>query len=323
MKECKKYKEMIIKHISSSLSRSDMKQLELHANNCPDCGELLKIHQNLNKNKEAIPLPQKDEFRVLRQNVIRKIRISQSQGNFTYFIKISEIFKKTEFAYALAVIFLIFGLYGFFNSTPAGYTIPSDLIEQIDYSAQHNNSFTDIANSPYTYSANSPYTYSNVEIQNMDNRQIRLGFNVSTYVELTRKKDDPLVKEILAQSIINTEQTGSRLNTISYAEDIIDPKLKETLIYVLHNDPVVSVRLKALNILTKYTNDNEIQKAFLKVLKREESVQMRLTVLEYLMSSRVDANLIVKELGAATTSINEPVLIKAQEYINYSKKSNK
>lgn len=307
MNDCKKYKELIKKRIASGLDSHEQEILNNHVKTCGECNKFLLIHQKLEQNQEEIPMPDADEFRIQRQNILRNIRVSQSSQTDTLWDRLKSLFIKVEFAYGLAGLLFLLTLYNFMDSGKKIEKAPSDLIEQIDYTAQQNSSLTDIANSPYTYG--------NIEIKEIDGQQIRLGFNVSTYIELTRKKDDPIVKEILAQSIINSGQIGERLNTISYAEQIIDPKLKETFIYILLNDPELAVRMKALDILTQYSNDKQIQDAFITVLKNEESVKMRLSALDYLTFNQVDAKLIARELSAATTRINRPILIRAQEYI--------
>jgi hypothetical protein len=308
MDKCKKYHELIIKLISSGLNEKENTILNKHIDGCNDCADYLFIHKNIEQSQKNIPVPTSDEFRIMRQNTLRQIRLSDLSKLNLPINLIKGLFIKVEFAYSLAILFLVFGLYSFYNSDTNQSKMPSDLIEQIDYTAQQNRSLSDIENSPYTYS--------NIEIKEMDNQLIHLGFNVSTYIELTRAKNDPLVNEILAQSIINSQQTGAKLFTISYAEELIDPKLKVTLLYVLQNDPDLAVRLKALNILTKYANDIQIQDVFLSILKNEESIQMRLMVLDYLTANKIDTSLIVKELSKAKTKINQPVLVKAQEYID-------
>lgn len=314
MDKCKKYHDLIIKLISSGLNEKEKIFLNEHINKCKDCADYLFIHKKIEQSHKNIPIPSSNEFRIMRQNTLRQIRLSDSPKFNSLLNQIKSLFVKVEFAYSLALVFLIFGLYRFFYLDTNQGKIPSDLVEQIDYTAQQNRSLSDIENSPYTYS--------NIEIKEMDDQRIHLGFNVSTYIELTREKNDPLVKEILAQSIINSQQTGTKLSTISYAEELIDPKLKETLLYVIQNDPDLAVRLKALHILTKYANDDQIQNAFLSVLKKEESVQMRLMVLDYLTANKIDTSLIVRELSTATTRINQPILIRAQEYIEHLKKTN-
>ena len=308
MDKCKKYHELIKKQISSGLDEKETTFLTEHTKRCQACSDLLKVHENIERNKESIPIPTKDEFRVMRQNTLRQIRLSESSKFDVMLDRLKGFFTRVEFAYGLALLFLIFSIYSFYSSDKAQDRIPSDLIEQIDYNAQQNHTLSDIENSPYTYS--------NIEIKEMDDQKIHLGFNVSTYIELIRDKNDPIVKEILAQSIINSPQTGAKLSTIAYAEELMDPKLEETLLFVVQNDPDLAVRLKALSILTKYANDDQIQDTFLSVLKNEESIQMRLIVLDYLTAHKIDTRLIVKELNTATTRINQPVLVKAQNYIN-------
>ncbi len=314
MDKCKKYHDLIIKLIALGLNEKEHVILNEHISTCNDCANYLFLHKNIEQSQKDIPMPSSDEFRIMRQNTLRQIRLSDSSKLTSLINQIKSLFVKVEFAYSIAILFLIFGLYSLFYPYINQGKIPSDLIEQIDYTAQQNHSLSDIENSPYTYS--------NIEIKEMDDQRIHLGFNVSTYIELTREKNDPLVKEILAQSIINSRQTGAKLSTISYAEEIIDPKLKEILLYVIQNDSDLAVRLKALNILTRYANDDQIQNAFLSVLKKEESVQMRLMVLDYLTANKIDTSLMVRELSTATTRINQPILVKAQEYIENLKKTN-
>ena len=311
MNNCKKYHDLILDLISSNLDDKQKAALDKHISECKECADFLLIHQKLAQSKQTIPVPNEDDFRKMRQNIIRRIRISESvpENNLVNWVK--ALFTRVEFAYSLAALILIFSVYQYVVPEVQENKIPTDLIEQIDYTAKQNQSLADIENSPYTYS--------NVEIKDIGDQQISLGFNVSTYIELTRDKNDPLVKEILAQSIMSSQQTGARLNTISYTEKLIDPKLKETLVYVLLNDPELAVRLKALNILTKYSNDSQLQDAFLNVLKNEESVQMRLSVLDYLTAHKVDTSLILNELSNATTQINQPVLLKARKYVEASK----
>ncbi|HES59266.1 MAG TPA: hypothetical protein ENO18_02450, partial [Caldithrix sp.] len=242
MDKCKKYHELIKKQISSGLDEKENVVLTEHINQCKACSELIRIHKKIENAQENIPMPSPDEFRIMRQNTLRQIRLSvldKSDSLSDYLIR---FFTKIEFAYGLALLFLVLSVYSFFSSDQTHGKITSDFIEQIDYTAQQNRSLSDIENSPYTYS--------NIEIKEMDNQQIHLGFTVSTYIELIRDKNDPLVKEILAQSIINSSQIGAKLSTIAYAEEMIDSRLKETLLYVVKNDPDLAVRLKALDVLS-------------------------------------------------------------------------
>jgi len=313
MPKCNIYHKLIIKLITSGLDENENTILNKHTSVCRECAGLMLVHHNIGQTRKNFRMPSSDEFRTMRQNTLRQIRLTDSPKVNSLLDQFRGLFVKVEFAYALALLFLIFSLYNLYDSEKDQGSIPSALVEQIDYTARQNQSLSDIENSPYTYT--------DIEIKEMDDRQIHLGFNVSTYMELIRDKNDALVKEILAQSIINSQQTGAKLTTIAYAEELMDPKLKETLLYVLLNDPDLAVRLKALNILTNYANDDRIQDTFLSVLKNEESVQMRLTVLDYLTANKTESDLIIRELSTAKTKINQAVLIKAQEYIDNFKKN--
>src|SRR5688572_6134649 len=58
---------------------------------------------------------------------------------------------------------------------------------------------------------NSPYQFTNVTFRPMGSEQVAVGFDVTTHVELTARKSDPLVRELAAQAVLNPSPIGARL----------------------------------------------------------------------------------------------------------------
>jgi hypothetical protein len=311
MERCKKFEKLIKEYISGELSSTKKSSLQAHLKECKSCRGIFELHQILEKDLVTFPEVTEESFVKMRQNVIRNIRRKESEipipwyqvivDQLTYFLR------KPAFVAAVAVVLFLVGFFSRNLIIPSNGDTNSAFIRQINYSAEKNDNLAAVENSPYLYS--------DVKFRDLDGQNIALSFNVTTHLELTRKKDDPLVKEVLTQSLLNQESVGNRLNALSYAKEIIDPKIKEALIYTMENDPSISVRMEAMTSLAGYPNDEEIQSAFLKILGEEEQVQMRLMAIEYLTNNQTDEKL----LKDAIKELNQPkdaaVRYKLNQYL--------
>jgi hypothetical protein len=306
MNTCKKYQKLIQKIQTSPLEEQEMNDLKEHCKTCEECNSLLTMHNELSKSDGLIPMPDTAELQQIRQSVLRSIRLSANKDTQPLFERLYSLLKKPAFSYSFAVLCLVTGL--LIGKYPSANNIGDKgiIVKQIEYVAEKNHDFSQVENSPYTYS--------NIFFENVENDQVHLSFNVSTHIDLVRPKTDPLVTEILAQSLINPEQTGYRIRNMSYAEKIMDPKIKETLIFSLKNDPAMPVRLKALINLMKYKNDEDIQSALLDVIREEESVQIRLLAIDYLTENNIDASLLNQAAESSSQEFNTSVLVKTRQY---------
>ena len=68
------------------------------------------------------------------------------------------------------------------------------------------------------------------------------------------------------------------------------------------NDNNLAVRIKAMTSLAKYPSDSKIQDAFLKILKNDEQVQLRLMAIDYLTSNLSNE----KNLEEIIKDLNQP-----------------
>ena len=121
-------------------------------------------------------------------------------------------------------------------------------------------------------------------------------------------------KEMVAQSLVNPSPLGTRLQAIGYAARHSDPKIKQALIFSMLNDSTLAVRLKAMNILKDSEPDEENQAAMVAVLAGEESVQMRLLAMDYLVASEADAGRMDRVLDELRRVDDRAVLARAARY---------
>jgi hypothetical protein len=162
---------------------------------------------------------------------------------------------------------------------------------------------------------NSPFRYANVSVEEAGDERIRLSFDVSRHLELTVPENDPLVTEVLVQSMLDAGSVGAKLEAIDRADNVLDPRVRGALVKAMLSDPNLGVRLEAQKKLAGRPGDREIAEALLAVLENEESVQMRLVAIEYLTQSRVDPKLLEKAVEAGEPAGRGAVRVKAADYI--------
>ena len=318
MKACRRNKRLFIEYISEGISPEREKKFLEHLEECKDCRDAIIIHKKLSDPHVDIPVPDPTVFNKMRSKVIKSIE-SEEIGIFeSWYSNISEKF--INFSYnpiaATVILCLVFTI-GFLTSwifINGKEFSKAELVENIKHSALSNSGLREVEDSPYTFS--------NVRFREVDDKNIALSFNVSTHMDIIRKKDDPVVKEVLAQTLLNSEPLGTRLKSVSISKDIIDPKIKEALIFTLHNDNNLAVRMRAMSALMKYSEDNKIQEAFLQLLKEEESVNMRLLAIEYLAKENIDKQI----LQNATINLNRnrdtAIKNRINQYLNLDEINN-
>jgi len=277
MKECKKYEVLIKQLIAGEIEKGGENRLREHISHCKHCSELVGAHDQFKAGVFDVAEPGGEEFVKVRQNVLRAIRSKEAVNRIPWYQSIADhvvsLLSRPLFTASLALILFLGGFFLHSLISQSQIRQGSNLIEQLKYTAQQNTELQQ--------TEGSPYIFSDVRIRNV-NGQVSLGFNVSTHLEIVRDKNDPLVKEVLAQAVLNPAPLGNRLRAISYSEEIIDSKIKEALILTMLNDDNLAVQIKAMTSLASYPFDSQIQEAFLNTLKNSDQVQLRLMAIDYL-----------------------------------------
>lgn len=309
MHEKKYIQQLIDKLISGTIDNNEIKELKNRIQSYPEYSDIFQAHNFLNDVQFPADDPATEKFTQMRQEVVRTIRENELNTRSDFLTDTSNWFRSYLMRPEMAVAAITL-LVGFFLGRIAPVddeSISSGIMQQISSLAIQNTSFSD--------TKNSPYRYSNIAFKEIDPKNIALSFDVSTHLELVRDKNDPLVREVIAQSLLNPTNLGTELKAISYSEDMLDSKIKDALIFSMHNAPILAVRMNALQNLTKYKQDDDVKSAFLKVLSKEESVKMRLTALDYFNENKIDADTLESIIESSDMKKSPAVWIKAKRYV--------
>ncbi len=309
MPEKNKTKKLIEKLISGGISEDEYQELKNLVKDFPEYQDIMDTHMILIKAESPFEEPVPEQFTSMRQAVLRSIRNLEMNTRSDRLSNFSDLIRNfvTRPEMAVAALTLILGFFLGRIAPVDQESISTGLMQQISFLAKENANFSD--------SKNSPYSYSNIEIKEVNSGEVALSFDVSTHLEMVRDKSDPLVREVIAQSLLNPTNLGTELKTISYTENMLDTKIKEALIFSMHKAPILAVRQNAMRNLTKYKQDDEIKNAFLNVLQDEESVRMRLMALDYFNEYKINPDELKPFIEMEELKKSPAVWIKAKKYI--------
>lgn len=304
-------KILLDKLIAGSLTEQEYHELRELVKDSPENMQILEMHEKLSDTEPKISIPDSIAFEKMRSAVKEKLLYAELHGvNMNpddLFSRIKSLIFRPEMA--IAAITLILGFFlGRLSPADSENQLSTRLVKYISNFSGENTRFVD--------SKNSPYQYSNITMKELPGKNIEMSFDVTTHLEMVRSMDDPVVREIIAQSLLNSSNPGTELKAIAYSENIRDKKVKEALIFAMLNAPVQAVRQNAMNNLVKYDIDEDIIDAFGRVLSEEKSVKMRLTALDYFEQKNVESPRISSVLSGTDLKSNPAVWLKAQKYIS-------
>ena len=314
MKKCNLFKDSLRSYLAVELTEADRHELRQHYRVCEKCRQVLELHhefiewgRELAKGDEAV------DFESMRcavlEQIVRPLRNGESLGSRSrWWRRLTEpVVLRPALILTAAIILLAFGVVAgqSFLAPPSLET--EQIIREINQEAVANQRFADVEDSRYTYS--------NVAFNKISDDRIALGFDVTTHVEVIEPVSSPLVKDVLAHALLNPSPLGSRLEAISYAEGIMEPKIKGALIFSMHHDESLAVRLKALAILSGYPYhmDADTRSAVLATLREDEAVQMRLVALDTLANQGVDLGLIRRTIQENSSDSDPALLLRVDE----------
>lgn len=134
---------------------------------------------------------------------------------------------------------------------------------------------------------------SNVQFVNSDPQSggIEFSFEAITPVHMKGNLNDNAVQKVLAQALVNEQNPGARLQTVSTMGRQVEPTkeldkdVKAAFIQVMKSDANPAVRKEALKTLQKFPMDNDVKQAFLFVLQRDGNPAMRIEIINSLERS--------------------------------------
>ncbi len=308
MKE-KDIKKRIEQLLAGELNTVELTRLREQLEAYPEYREIFDLHETLQKTEKYCPDLTPDKFSRMRADVLRTVRLRAddvaAMNAKTRLERLRLFFMRPEMA--VAALTLIIGFFMGRNFPVTGESMTGQFIRQINTLASKNTELIDVKNSPYTYS--------NISFHEIDPSRIELSFDVSTHLNMVKSKDDPVVREVIAQALLNPSNVGSELKAISFSESIVDERVKQALIFSMQKAPILAVRQKAAETLIEYKEDAEVREAMIDALREEESVQIRLTALDYLIENKIAPDSIRSLIDQKYLQQSPAVLFKARKYL--------
>ena len=295
MSDCSRYESMLEKYLASDLDAQGVSELLAHGAACEGCGRLLAIHADLTEAGAGVPEPDEADLDLVQERVWRNIKRRRVRRP----LRVAALAAGVILPFALG---LVLGrvLPGRANGGPS-----SRLMDALHGEAASNRGLTDVEDSPFTYS--------NVSYRRLAGERVALDFDVTTHLATVESIRSPLVREVLAQSLLNPSSVGERLKAMSFAASGLEPKLQKAVLFALRNDENVAVRLAALTVLVGRLDEEEVRSALMAALRDDPSVQVRLAALESLTSHRVDPRLIREAIRVRPGSGNEALMVRLTE----------
>jgi hypothetical protein len=302
--DCKRFQEIIEAIVAGEPAASGSDSLARHCRTCPDCLQALEAHQNLSEIGRRFEEVAGEDLEVLRTRVLTEIARPRRRS---WLEALSTPFRlQPAMAAAFAAIIFMTGIAAAWIQFEGGDGIERRLVTEITAEAASNRSLIDVEDSRYTYS--------NVTFRRLDDRRVSLDFDVTTHVSAVEPVESELVKEVLVHSLLNPSSTGSRLKAISYASDVMDPKVRDSVIFAMHHDENLAVRLKALSILAGQPIDAVVESAVTTTLLDDESVQMRLQALDYLATHTTNPETIRQTIEQTDDAVNAALMVRLADY---------
>lgn len=300
--------------VEGQLDSATRALIETHVAGCEDCRGQLSMLQSLREGRTPQPDPR--EFEAMRRAVVEQIQLDEKQARGTLLDRIGAMLRVPAFAMALIGVGVAAGLLMprmFHRSVEPERAVVasgprSGIVQEISLAASKHRQLEDIENSQYTYSK--------VQVRASGADRVQLSFVVARHVEVTLPKNDPLLTEVLLQSLLTNEPVGTRLKAVEYSGNVLEPRVRETLIRTMLTDENLAVRLQAQTKLAVQSGDADVVQSMLAVLQSEVSVPMRLAAIDYLTTSRVEPERLRLAIDSGPGDAKAAVIQRASHYLD-------
>jgi hypothetical protein len=308
--DCTSHDTTLALYVAGELDETRLGPLLAHCRDCSTCRQLLELHRDLVDLSARAPEPDEARFEQLHSHVLREVAGRKDTPRVPFASWWATPLRFAAAAAAAIVLFVAGIAAGRVERAPAAAygngELTARLLSAVNAEAASNRTLTD--------TEDSRFTFSDVSFRRLPADQVSLGFNLVTHVELVESVHSELVREALVQSLLNSPSPGARLKAISYAAGATEPKVRQALIFALHHDDSLAIRLQALTILSDEMDDPEVKAAVLTTLREDESVQVRLLAIDYLATHRIDRDRIRDLLQENPQPGDEALRVRLAEY---------
>jgi len=273
MDDCSRFFNQIADLRLRQLEDEDQTELFSHLATCRECRDLMQFHEDLAGAGGEFGVVNTEELDAVRGRVMAEIRSTE----------VAAVAKPAAFwavgrsrvLAAAAAAVLVIG--GFAAGRMVAGVNSSDrdlLVATLEVGAQDHRRLRDVEDSPNIIS--------NVAVRSVGEGRVAMSFDVARHLEIERPVDDPLVNEVLVHAILDQSSMGSRLKAVSMAARAENGKVEEALVFSMLDDPDLPVRMRALEILAERPIGDGVKQGLMRVLRHDESMQMRLLAIEVL-----------------------------------------
>ena len=304
MSQCHRYQELIESCLAEEISTRDQADLDEHCTACPECANLLELHRDLLVLDDEITMPDKHEFRDMREAVLASTESSGVDAPGGFLIDLRRLWQSHPIPSGLATAAVLVCAVFLGRAIQQDRSLEDQLLQQ-------STQWTTAQQAGLDSYWDAPYSFTNVSVRDRGQGQLALSFDASRHVDLQVAQDSPLAREVLLHAILDPSSMGSRLRAMEATPAIGDSRLKEALIVTMLNDPDATVRLNAIGVLARYPYDKQSQDALLQTLGHDEDVQMRLTALEELARRNVGPEMIREAIGEDAPQGTKAILREA------------
>ena len=275
MDDCTRFFNQIADLRLRNLEDEDQTELFAHLATCPDCRDLMRFHEDLTRAGDEFGEVDSEALAGVRQRVLDEIRSTKEVAAAVAKPAAFWSAGRNRMLAAAAVAVVAFG--GFAAGRMAAGVNPTGgdlLVATLEDGAQDHRRLRDVEDSPNIIS--------NVAVRSVGEGRLAMSFDVARHIEIERPVNDPLVNEVLVYAILDQSSIGSRLKAVSMAAGAENGKVEEALVFSMLDDPDLPVRMRALEILADRPISDGVEQGLMKVLRHDESMQMRLLAIEVL-----------------------------------------
>ena len=306
-----KYKDLNTLSVYEELKANEQSDLLHHLIGCPECLADFEEKRKLGETLLKAKLPEPDA--ALLNQARRELRIALgSKMKGSSFLKIVEtIISFFTGRYQIVIIGTAMALIGLFAGKFIFNLNPNSQKEEILQIRpaslfQENMQITNVKFAD------------NISVDG----KIDFTFDAIKPVHIKGNINDPKIQSILSYAMVNGDNAGVRLNSISLINSgppkKLDNDVKYAIVNVVRNDANPGVRREGLKLLRKVPYDDEIKKALLFVLSNDKNTGMRIEALNILMDAQKDGHNFTKEdLNILKDNLKQD----NNQYIQYKVKS--
>jgi len=308
MSECPRSHELIDLLVGGEASA--IESFESHTTTCEDCRAVLQAHRKMERIGREIGEPSDADFELVRANVL-----AEAVGRAAHrSSRDPRWWRGGWFPGARPLAATIAGslLLGTGFLAGRGSAVRSALDDDALLHALSAESATSGGLADYW---DGRLTYTNVTVRPVDGDRLALGFDACRHVNVVAERESNLAREVLLHAILDPSSLGTRLKAVALAGETDDGRLREGVIFALHHDPEIAVRLAALEVLAQLPFDGTVQAALLQTLANDVAVQMRLRALAVLGSRRTGTELLRRTIHGGLEA-DPAVIQRAEELIH-------